>query len=116
MTSRFGEPRVFKLQQIFDDVLTERLAGMQLAVSQILDLLGNVLDIETVCAGPAAAQQFRLFLRPGIEILVVERMGDVIHVGTLPETAVRRCECAERDRSSRSCRSGEIFAPRLLTA
>ena len=84
MTSRFGEPRVFKLQQIFDDVLTERLAGMQLAVSQILDLLGNVLDIETVCAGPAAAQQFRLLLRPGIEILVVERMGDVIHVGTLP--------------------------------
>src|SRR6202043_307642 len=38
-----------------------------------LDLLGDQFDIETIGAGPPATQQFRLFLGPGVEIVVVER-------------------------------------------
>ena len=53
---------------------------MQLAFPQILDLLGDQLDIETIGAGSPAAQQFRLFLGPGVEIVVVQRAVCVSHV------------------------------------
>src|SRR5258708_37049685 len=41
------------------------------ALTQILDLLGNVLAIKAIVAGAQAAQHLRLVLRPGIEIVVV---------------------------------------------
>src|SRR3954447_6170520 len=71
---------------MLDDVLAKRLTGVQLAFAQILDLLGNVLDIETIGAGPAAAQQLGLFLRPGVEIFVIQRAVGSDHAGH-PSTA-----------------------------
>ena len=65
---------------MLDNVLAKRLAGVQLAFAQILDLLGDQLGIEPVVAGPHAAQQVRLLLRPGVEILVVKRTVSVSHV------------------------------------
>ena len=65
--------RILDLQQVLDDVLAERLAGVQFALAQILDFLGDQVVVEAVGRRRAAAQQFRLLLRPGIEILVVER-------------------------------------------
>src|SRR5436305_13323887 len=43
------------------------------ALTQILDLLGDVLAIEAVIAGAQGTQHFGLVLRPGVEIVVVAR-------------------------------------------
>jgi len=63
----------FEFQKMLDDVLAKRLNGVQFAFAQIFDLLGDELIIKTICGGRAAAQQFRLFLCPGVEILIVLR-------------------------------------------
>jgi hypothetical protein len=78
------EPGIFELQEMLDDVLDERLRRAEIAASQILDLLGDVLKVERVAARLVhgrrqTAQQRRLLLRPGVEIRVVK--GICAHVG-----------------------------------
>ena len=52
------------------DLAADRVA---LAPAQILDLLGNILAIETVVGDLHRAQHHRLMLRPGEEVVVVVR-------------------------------------------
>jgi len=68
MVRRLIEPGIFQLQQVLYGVLAKRLAGVQLAFAQILDFLGNVLDIESIGASAAAT---RPVSGPGVEIVVV---------------------------------------------
>jgi hypothetical protein len=45
MISRLIEPRKLDFQKMFDNVLAKRLRRAEIAASQILDLLGDVLDV-----------------------------------------------------------------------
>jgi hypothetical protein len=39
------QPRVFELEQMLNNVLAKRLCCAEIAASQILDLLGDVLEV-----------------------------------------------------------------------
>ena len=57
---------------MFDDVLAERSRRPQVATTQILDLLGDVFQIQLVADRRQVAQQFGLLLGPGVKIFFVE--------------------------------------------
>ena len=63
----------FEFQEMLDDVLAKRLNGVQFAFAQIFDLLRDQQTVQAIADRRQAAQQFRLFLRPGVEIVVVAR-------------------------------------------
>ena len=50
-----------------DDVLDEALNSLQVGFAQVLDLLGQVLDVEAVVALKVRAQRLCLLLGPGVE-------------------------------------------------
>ena len=51
---------------------TIALNRLKLGLAQVLDLLRQMLDIQTVVAPEMRAQGLRLLLGPGVEVLVVE--------------------------------------------
>ena len=53
-------------------VLDIALDRVQLGLAQVLDLLGQMLDVEAVVALEMRAQRVCLLLGPGVEVLVVE--------------------------------------------
>jgi hypothetical protein len=58
---------------MFDNVLDERLCDALLNPSQLLFLLRDVFGVVGVCQSAADDAAHRLLLRPGVEILLVER-------------------------------------------
>jgi hypothetical protein len=60
---------------VLDDVFDIALNRVKLGFAQILDLLGQMLDVEAVVALEVRAQRLRLLLGPGVEVLVVELGG-----------------------------------------
>ena len=67
-----------ELQEVDDDLLEERFAGLALAVARGLDLFGQMLEVEraVLVGGAQGAQLFCLAFGPGDEILLVEVGGD----------------------------------------
>src|SRR6266567_4554282 len=70
-----------ELQEMLEDPPNLAPYGVALVLAQILDLLGNVLAVESVVAGPHRTQHVGLVLRPGIEIVVVSGSVAVASVG-----------------------------------
>jgi hypothetical protein len=66
-----------ELDEVNEDHADEALGGAPLRVAHVLDLLGDVLQVELVGqVAPArreAAQARRLLLGPGADVLIVER-------------------------------------------
>src|SRR5258708_35163150 len=60
-----------ELQKMLEDPADFTAQSIAFALSQILDLLGNVLAVEAVVARSHRAQHLGLVLRPGVEIVVV---------------------------------------------
>src|SRR5215213_5914406 len=71
---------------MLDDVLAKRLTGVQLAFAQSSISSAMCSISRRFGAGPAATQQLGLFLRPGVEIFVVQRAVRSDHAGN-PSTA-----------------------------
>src|SRR4051812_4914050 len=71
---RIGGRRVLQLQQVLQDALDLASYGQQLALAQILDLFGQMLEVERAVPALArqTAQRIRLVAGPLVEVLVVE--------------------------------------------
>src|SRR5438445_13502642 len=89
-----------QLQEVLEDSADLAADRITIILAQILDLLGNVLAVEPVVAGPHRAQHLGLVLRPGVEIVVVSGSVVARSVGHGP-TASELSYCTPALRSPR---------------
>jgi hypothetical protein len=105
-----------ELQEVDDDLFEQGFAGVTLAPAQILDLLGQMLEIERAvpAAGTERTQLVRLPLGPGDEVLLV-KLGRS-HPKRLPpptttDKAHSTAPLTRHRRKSPEGAAGEIISP-----